>query len=694
MNIIKYVYIIFLILVIVNSYNNTKANSTQNLDTVKVSNFTVKQNVVVTASRSNKNLLDIPFSVTSINDENIIYNNSRSTPETLMGNAGIFIQKTNHGGGSPFLRGLTGYQTLILVDGIRLNNSTFRSGPNQYLNTIDPNTLGNIEIMRGGGSVQYGSDAIGGTLQLFTKNPKFSDDLNYNINGQVKSISNDQEYSGRAELEFSDKNLALLSGISYQKFGNLYGGKNTGVQSPSGYEQMSFDAKLNYKIFDNSILTFYSSSLNQINVPLIHRVQLENFEYYNFEPQFRNSNYIKLTSNYENSLFKNINYTLLNTNWEEGRVSKKNNNINEISEYDKIRTLGGIIDVLSEYTENWTASSGIEYYNDFVNSRKNTLNTETKNIINSRGLYPNNSSYNNLSVFTMHSYKLDDFIFDFGFRYNYFDIMLTDENLGKINFNTDAFVWNIGSVYKLNDYSSVFGLLSTSFRAPNIDDMGTLGIVDFRYEVPNYNLKPEKSLNTELGYKYLGENMFFTFSIYRNNLSNFINRVRGQYNGLDSVSSYPVFLKTNSFESYIQGIELDFQTKITENIDITTNLTYAYGQNISANEPMRRIPPLNGKIAFNYSIKSLNNLNMRLETLFADSQLRLAAGDKSDNRINPNGTVGFAIFNLVSKIDYDKFSIVGGFENILNKDYRYHGSGINGMGRSAYLKFIFNNFRF
>lgn len=61
MNIIKYVYIIILILVIVNSYNNTKANSTQNLDTVKVSNFTVKQNVVVTASRSNKNLLDIPF---------------------------------------------------------------------------------------------------------------------------------------------------------------------------------------------------------------------------------------------------------------------------------------------------------------------------------------------------------------------------------------------------------------------------------------------------------------------------------------------------------------------------------------------------------------------------------------------------------------------------------------------------------
>ena len=55
-----------------------------------------------------------------------------------MDTPGVWVQKTNHGGGSPFIRGLVGNQILVLVDGIRLNNATLRYGPNQYLATVDP----------------------------------------------------------------------------------------------------------------------------------------------------------------------------------------------------------------------------------------------------------------------------------------------------------------------------------------------------------------------------------------------------------------------------------------------------------------------------------------------------------------------------------------------------------------------------
>ncbi|HMS70841.1 MAG TPA: Plug domain-containing protein, partial [Saprospiraceae bacterium] len=124
--------------------------------------------VVITSTRKSVTPLRSPYSTATIDRKVMDQYQYRSVPEALMGTTGVFIQKTNHGGGSAFVRGLTGNQTLTLVDGIRLNNSTVRYGPNQYLNTIDPYSVSKIEVVRGSGSVQYGSDAMGGVVQILT----------------------------------------------------------------------------------------------------------------------------------------------------------------------------------------------------------------------------------------------------------------------------------------------------------------------------------------------------------------------------------------------------------------------------------------------------------------------------------------------------------------------------------------------
>jgi hemoglobin/transferrin/lactoferrin receptor protein len=80
----------------------------------------------VTAVRAEQKVFDAPTSVEVINNKTLFKKAARSTPEILMTATGVFLQKTNHGGSSPFVRGLIGNQTLLLVDGIRLNNSTFR----------------------------------------------------------------------------------------------------------------------------------------------------------------------------------------------------------------------------------------------------------------------------------------------------------------------------------------------------------------------------------------------------------------------------------------------------------------------------------------------------------------------------------------------------------------------------------------
>lgn len=92
-------------------------------------------NVVVSASRQPvvSQRLAIPVYASKVKSTQLM-----NTPEVLSSVPGVFLQRTNQGGGSAFVRGLTGNQTLLVLDGIRFNNSTFRYGPNQYLNTIDP----------------------------------------------------------------------------------------------------------------------------------------------------------------------------------------------------------------------------------------------------------------------------------------------------------------------------------------------------------------------------------------------------------------------------------------------------------------------------------------------------------------------------------------------------------------------------
>jgi outer membrane receptor protein involved in Fe transport len=153
------------------------------------------------------------------------------------------------------------------------------------------------------------------------------------------------------------------------------------------------------------------------------------------------------------------------------------------------------------------------------------------------------------------------------------------------------------------------------------------------------------------------------------------------------VYGYAVYKKENIDKGYIKGLEAEAAYEVTNALRLAGNISYTYGQSQTANEPLRRIPPLNGRVISQYTLKRWFG---SLEYLFASKQDRLSQGDKDDNRIPKGGTPGYHLLNWYAGYTLDPAAIRIGLQNIFNEDYRTHGSGINGAGRSAWLSLTIN----
>ncbi|MEK7718268.1 MAG: TonB-dependent receptor [Bacteroidota bacterium] len=652
-----------------------------NLDSLASQTLT---EVVVTANRYGSPQLQTPEAIRVIDDKTMQKFQLRTAPEALLLTPGVFVQKTNHGGGSPFLRGLTGNQTLLLVDGIRLSNATVRYGPNQYFNTIDLFGIEKIEVLRGGGSVQYGSDAIGGTVQTFSCELVNAEKSTWESMLLTRLATQGMEQSLRGNINYSNEKIAFSAGTTWRNFGDLVGGDTTGRQTPTGYRELDFDLKGKISLSRSSSLTMAYQRIHQSHVPVFHKMALENYAVNEMDPQKRDLAYLRLNQTLNTGLVRSAVVTASYQQNEEGRKLRKNGSSVLRTENDKVRSFAFSAEVLTSDRNGWSANNGIEVYNDLVSSIRNDRDILTDGAVSKRGLYPDGATMTSFAAFSLHTFGLQKWNITAGARYNIFINKVADETLGITKLTPSALVGNLGILRKLNETSNLFVSINTGFRAPNIDDLGTLGIVDFRYETPNFDLKPEHSFQYQIGYKFQDRKFRGEIYLYRNELYNLI--VRNKIVG-DSIEGYPVYQKENVERAFIQGAETAWDIELSKSWLVSGSMTYTYGQNMTKNEPVRRIPPLFVRLSVEYKLK---DWWINLEWQAAGKQDRLAAGDKDYNRIPPGGTPGWNIFNINTSYAMRFIKLDLGLQNLFNKDYRFHGSGVNGYGRSAILSVTFN----
>lgn len=639
--------------------------------------------VIVTTGRNSISARLLPYSYSLSDSQHLAKLNGRSVPELLEGIPGIFLQKTNHGGGSPFVRGLTGNQSLILIDGIRLNNAIFRYGPNQYLTLIDPHSVQQIEVLKGTGSVQYGSDALGGVINIITQRPNFSDQAKWSGKIHVQLTDGGMEKTIRPQIEYGNRKFAALISGSYSDFGHLRGGDTTGYQKPSGYLQSSMDAKIRWDAGNNWLIQAGITAVKQQQVPLYHRYVIEKFIQSLSNPIERFQSFASIVKVFRERKIQQITFQIAHQQMGENRITQPRNSTIVTFENDCIKSSTFQTEAVWKLNRIWTTRLGIEYNLDRVFSSRVQQNTTTGESTSKRGLYPDNAIYQHAALYNLHQIQSGKWLIEAGWRFHQYGIQMQEATLGKITVQPKAFVWQMGTSYALTTRWVLYGNLSTGYRAPNIDDMGTLGIIDFRYEVPTYGLQPESSLNKELGIRYQTVKTHFTASLFHSSLQNLINRIKTD----QIINGYNVYRKENIESAYVQGIEASYRITLTPQLTASGMFTYLLGQNITRDEPMRRIPPFNSYWNVHYLLK-LFHMGINIEQ--ANAQTRLAQGDKEDNRIPIGGTPGYTLLHFYAGSTFKNltYRIMG--NNLTNGDYRKHGSGINGMGRSVTLTLQYN----
>jgi hemoglobin/transferrin/lactoferrin receptor protein len=641
--------------------------------------------VTVTAQRSERLTFDVVQSTTAISSSQLAELMPRSTPEALMNETGVWVQKTNHGGGSPIIRGLVGNQILLVVDGIRLNNATYRYGPNQYLSTIDPGLIDRIEVNRGSGSVLYGSDALGGVVHVISATPSFYS-TGLKVGGGIftKWMSAGMEQSIRPEIELSGKKIAFLGGFSARNFGNVLAGGELGILNPTGYDERSGDAKLLLRTGLNGVLTVSFQQTTQNHVPRYDQVVQGGFSLFKFEPQTRQLNYLRWEFVTKNPWLQSIRVIGSHNRSVEGTISQKNNSFEQKKQLDEVNTVGLIAEVQSNPKSNWHVQSGIEYYSDKVNSSAIVLNTATNTETVQRGSYADGSTISNWAIFTNHQVDWRKFQFSAGTRFNGVTVSVVDNVFGDQKINPNAWVSNAAVMYRINSRLRVIGAMNTGFRAPNVDDMSKFGTIEANvFEIPSSGLAPERSFSVETGFKYSGSKLSWTLTAYQTKLTDLVDRVTTSYNGSTTFDGRTVYQKQNAGEALVRGVEADVEAMVAKLFTAFGNLTYTHGENETKKEPMRRIPPLFGRVGLRYTHPS--GCWIRTEWTMAGKQERLASGDKSDVRIKirliDDAMPAWDIVNVYAGYSHKFVSVQFSAQNIFDKVYRVYASGIDGYGR-------------
>ena len=696
---------------------------------------------VVSASKFAEKAEDVAQPVQVIKAKELAFMNQQSTADVLQNSGGVMVQKSQLGGGSPIIRGFETNKVLMVIDGVRMNNAIYRGGHLQNVITVDNTMLDKLEIVYGPGSVVYGSDALGGVMHFFTKNPLLADNdkLLVKANAFTRYSSAYAEGTGHVDFSLGKQRFASLTSITYSNFGDLMQGNqrnpfygdwgkrnfyvkrfenrdsvltnsNPNLQVGSGYQQFDLLQKFVFqpkKGVQHLLNLQYSASsdINRYDRLTQTRNGEPRFAEWYYGPQERLMAAYSLHLSNPTRLYDEAKTTLAYQQIVESRHNRnfQSDNLDHRTETLDIFTLNA--DFAKRIDEH-EIRYGIDAWYNGVDSKGESENiiTGDRKALDSR--YPSaGSSMQSVALYLTHAWEISKkLILNDGIRFNvvgleadFSDKRFFPFPFNQVQQNNEAINGNLGLVYLPCEgwRFTLFG--ATGFRAPNIDDLSKVfESVPGSVVVPNPDLKPEYTWNIDLGIsKTFGKKLEIGANVFHTWYRNAITVQGGSFQGSDSIvydgQKSGVISNTNAGRAYIYGFNAFLRADITPHFSIVNSVNYTYGriETDSTPYPLDHIPPVFGKSSFQLKMKKFRaEFIVFYSGAKRASDYNLLGEDNVAFSADPvNGYMpAWVTLNLRTAYQVNRYLRVQvALDNILDQNYRVYASNISAPGRNLVL---------
>ncbi|WP_300175645.1 TonB-dependent receptor [uncultured Aliivibrio sp.] len=430
------------------------------------------ETMVVTANRFEQSESSILASVSVVTKEEIELLQAKTLTEVLRYIPGIQVGESGGPANttSVFLRGSESNHTLVLLNGMKINNAS--SGGFDF-SIIPIETIEQVEVIRGPRAAVYGADAIGGVINLITKTESkesfhqikttVGSDAYYQTSWQSKGQLNDDTYG------------SFLVNYKESDGYNIKEGTSSDSDSEYGYESKDFIASIDHRFTDVLSINFdvfYVDSLSDYDKYGSFSKQDSEFFQFNTELNYINDNYSSVV-NLAKSIQENNSYP------------ESNSSLNSIFKTDR-STFNWLNSY--QYTSNLVINAGLDFTNEDVSSGTTDYTKKDRT---------------NKAVFVTTTADINDFTLDGSFRF--------DKDSGFGDFTT----WSAALAYAFNNHLKTYASYGTAFKAPSFYDL-------YDPNRGNPELDAEESNSAEIGLIGQFDVMNWRLSIFNSDIKDMI----------------------------------------------------------------------------------------------------------------------------------------------------------------------------